>query len=149
MISSGWGAAAPAPTGRYNDTGIYALENVPYVSNPTMSNGQPVQLMNIYVPEEYMTQNADGTCGINASGSKTVTYYEEAGNETGTYTWTAETAPIVFINTVNGYAGSSRFSITDCNSNIFYSDYISKGFIVVGVNSRGIGNSGRRHDLER
>lgn len=141
MISSGWGAAAPAPTGRYNDTGIYALENVPYVSNPTMSNGQPVQLMNIYVPEEYMTQNADGTCGINASGSKTVTYYDEAGNETGTYTWTAETAPIVFINTVNGYAGSSRFSITDCNSNIFYSDYISKGFIVVGVNSRGIGNS--------
>lgn len=53
-----------------------------------MSNGQPVQLMNIYVPEEYMTQNADGTCGINASGSKTVTYYDEAGNETGTYTWT-------------------------------------------------------------
>lgn len=141
MISSGWGSATPTPTGRYNDTGIYALENIPYVSNPTMSNGKPVQLMNIYVPEEYMTQNADGTCGIDASGSKTVTYYDEAGNETGTYTWTAETAPVVFINTVNGYAGSSRFSITDCNSNIFYNDYISKGFIVVGVDSRGIGNS--------
>lgn len=141
MISSGWGSATPTPTGRYNDTGIYALENIPYVSNPTMSNGKPVQLMNIYVPEEYMTQNADGTCGIDAAGSKTVTYRDEAGNETGTYTWTAATAPIVFINTVNGYAGSSRFSITDCNSNIFYSDYISKGFIVVGVDSRGIGNS--------
>lgn len=141
MVSSGWGAATPSPTGRYNDTGIYALENIPYVSNPTMSGGKPVQLMNIYVPDEYMTQNADGTYGIDASGSKTVTYYDEAGNETASYTWTAETAPIVFINTVNGYAGSSRFSITGANANIFYADYISKGFIVVGVDSRGIGNS--------
>lgn len=141
MISSGWGAAKPSPTGRYNDTGIFALENIPYVTNPTMTDGKPLQLMNIYVPEEYMTQNDDGTCVIDSTGSKTVTYYDEAGNETGTYTWTAATAPIVFINTVNGYAGSSRFSITGCNSNIFYSDYISKGFIVVGVDSRGIGNS--------
>lgn len=141
MVSKGWGSATPTPTGRYNDTGIYALENIPYVSNPTMSGGKPVQLMNIYVPEEYMSQNADGAYGIDASGSKTVTYRDEAGNETGSYTWTAATAPIVLINTVNGYAGSSRFSITDCNSNIFYSDYISKGFIVVGVDSRGIGSS--------
>ncbi len=140
-VSSGWGAATMVPTGVYNDTGVYALEGIPYVTNPTMYNGKPVQLMNIYVPEEYMKQNADGTVSIDPAGSKTVTCYDDTGAETGTYTWTAETAPIIFINTVNGYAGSERFSIEDCNSNIFYMDYVSKGYIIVGVDSRGIGNS--------
>jgi hypothetical protein len=131
----------PVSTGVFADTGYYALEDVIYVTNPTITSGKAVQILSIYVPEEYMKENADGTYSIDTKATKTVTYHDENGNETATYTWTAETAPIVMPNTVDGYAASSNVDINTAKANIFYFNYILSGFVVVTVQNRGINDS--------
>lgn len=129
----------PVPTGVYIENGVYALENVPYVTNPTISGGEIVQVLNIYVPEAYVTENEDGTISVNPDGKMTVTYYEEDGvTPTGTYTWTAETAPIFFANTVDGYAGSDNFDLSKAKAGQFMGVFPDQGIILVSAQTRGI-----------
>ena len=125
----------------YNAVPVWALTGIPYVENPTMVDGGPLQVMNIFVPGAYMTAGPTGGAVIDPEGSMTVDYFDETGELVGAYTWTAQTAPVVFINTVDGYAGSMAFNISGSKAGIYYYEFLEKGFIVVGVTSRGIGLS--------
>lgn len=96
-----------------------AYENVPYVANPVYAyeDGQLVnyQVMNIYIPVEYFE-------GKSING------------------YTAETAPIYFINGVGGYMPAKPISLdpndtSDRTKSMLLA--LSKGFVVVSPGARG------------
>lgn len=104
-----------------NGVSFYSLLNVVYCANPTKVD---YQCINFYVPAAYL--NADGT--VNPSGTA------------GLYT--AETAPIIYINSVGGYAGKSPYKIgenlTQLGRNKWEYSYLEHGFIIAFVGERGI-----------
>ncbi|MBE6016575.1 MAG: hypothetical protein E7233_03045 [Lachnospiraceae bacterium] len=110
------------------EANCYALFNVPYCTSPV---DPEVQVMNIYVPDAYMTEEADGSIVINPDGIFT--------NSDGT-TYTAQTAPIIYQNTIDAYKegtpivdlGASRKG----NSG-HYADYLASGYVLVSVGTRG------------
>ena len=122
-----------------NDVPVWSLTGIPYVAKPTISDGEPIQVMNIFVPGAYMAEKEDGSVVLDPEGSMTVDYYDETETPVCTYTWTALTAPVVFINTVDGYAGSMAFDIAGSKAGLCYYEFLEKGFVVVGVSSRGRG----------
>ena len=89
--------------------GVYMNANVTNLSNQTML---------IYVPAEYMTTDADG----NVTG---INHEAKVGN------YTADSAPIVYLNECGGWRSSSPRSVD--------SSYISEGMVYVtaGARSRG------------
>lgn len=96
-----------------------AYTNIPYVANPVPAwvNGQSVnyQVMNIYIPVEYFE-------GKSVNG------------------YTAETAPILFINGVGGYMPALPIALnpdaTDDRTKTMLLA-LSKGFVVVSPGARG------------
>jgi len=108
----------------------YALEGISYVSKPI---DKKVEVLNIYVPKEYMKKNYDGTYSID-NNAKFVT--KDTNGKTISYT--AQTAPIVYYNTVNGYSqgnaltmGATRMGGGD------YTEFVKQGLIVVGIGALG------------
>lgn len=96
----------------YNETyDCYSLENIVYVENPEDSQKQS---MNIYVPSKYM--NEDGT--INTEN--TINNYN------------SETAPIIYVIGVGGYAEANPSTISDKTS-----EYLKQGYIVASPGARG------------
>lgn len=93
---------------KYN---CYALKNIVYVSEPV---DKVFEAMSIYVPASYM--NADGTVNHN-------------GEVNG---YTADTAPIIYLNGVSGYA--QAVASPDISKG---AEYIKNGFVYVSVASRG------------
>lgn len=126
-------------TGEYVYAGCYALENIVYCSNPA---DPEVEVMVIFVPEEYVTAYATGEVNedgaalyhveINESGSIT--------NSNGT-TYTAETAPIMYQNMIDGYREGGVFEIGDGRkgaSHLGYNaDTVREGYVLVGCGARG------------
>ena len=106
--------------------------NVVYCEKPV---DPKLQSMTIYVPAEYMTKNADGTVTVNASG--TMRSVDEAGAVT---TYTAQTAPIIYENTIDAYNESTGFSLAQSNKGGkigTFNDFLKSGYILVDIGSRG------------
>ena len=96
-------------------------EGVLYCHSPTAPDKQR---LNIYVPVEYL--NCDGT--VNRSG------------RCGGYT--AETAPILYINSIGLYLGKVPYKITEkddtlAGKNGWYYDYVKQGYVIVFAGARG------------
>jgi len=88
----------------------YALVNVVYVADPI---DKPHQSMSIFVPSSYM--NADG-------------FINHDGMING---YTADTAPIIYKNSVAGYFQAAALYRPDT------SEYLDQGFVYISVGSRG------------
>ena len=104
-----------------NDVTYYYAEQVVYCTNPSVKSKQ---CLNIYVPEEYM--EADGT--LNEQGS--------AGS------YTCETAPILYINSVGAYLGKAPYKIsesteTTAGANGWYYEYLKEGYVLVFAGALG------------
>ncbi|MCH5315610.1 MAG: hypothetical protein J1E81_06830 [Eubacterium sp.] len=104
-----------------NNATYYSAEGVVYCEKPTT---KAKQALNIYVPAEYM--NDDGS--INSSGTRNG--------------YTAETAPILYINSVGAYQGKVPYKITDATETLamkqgWYFDYINQGFVLAFAGARG------------
>jgi hypothetical protein len=89
--------------------GAWTLSNVSYCLNPVAPE---LEAMNIYVPAAY----------LDADGNQTKTVVNG---------YNAETAPILYINTVGGYSQSSPSGIAK------YTAYLEAGYVVVSPGSRG------------
>ncbi|MGN0806746.1 MAG: subtype B tannase [Candidatus Coproplasma sp.] len=109
----------------YQDVKYYTVDKVIYCTNPTNPDEQS---MRFYVPEAYL--NADGT--INRE------------NEVNGYT--ADTAPIIYLNNCSGYNGGApwtmdnRFRLAGVNTTYntgWYLNYLENGFVLVFVGERG------------
>ena len=123
----------------------YALQNVVYCANPESAR---IQHLDVYVPTEYVREARD-----NGDGTFTLTFDEEKTftNLNGT-TYTVNTAPIIYQNTIDGY--KEGYSITlgtetkgihlnaDQTGNSIYGDYVQAGYIYVCVGSRGVDSEG-------
>ena len=123
----------------------YALQNVVYCANPESAR---IQHLDVYVPTEYVKEARD-----NGDGTFTLTFDEEKTftNLNGT-TYTVNTAPIIYQNTIDGY--KEGYSITlgtetkgihlnaDHTGNSIYGDYVQAGYIYVCVGSRGVDSEG-------
>ena len=123
----------------------YALQNVVYCANPESAR---IQHLDLYVPTEYVKEAVD-----NGDGTFTLTFDEEKTftNLNGT-TYTVNTAPIIYQNTIDGY--KEGYSITlgtetkgihlnaDQTGNSIYGDYVQAGYIYVCVGSRGVDSEG-------
>ena len=123
----------------------YGLLNVVYCANPESAR---IQHLDIYVPTEYVKEAKD-----NGDGTYTLTFDEEAvfTNLNGA-TYTVNTAPIIYQNTIDGY--KEGYSITlgtetkgihlnaDQTGNSIYGDYVKAGYIYVCVGSRGVDSEG-------
>lgn len=110
----------------------YALMDVPYCLNPADA---AVQLLDIYVPEEYMdaADNGDGiwTCTVKEDG----TFTRADG-----VSYTAADAPIIYQNTIDGYAQGERLQLTSGrkgNGVGTYNSYLESGYVLVSIGSRG------------
>lgn len=117
---------------KYVDVPYYSLENVTYCTNPV---DEVHQTFNIYVPACYMTQNADGTCQINEKG-----IFGVMGEDDSTIMYGTQEAPIVYLNTISGYAAGVAPKISDgrMGSNAGYCyQFIEQGLILVTVSARG------------
>lgn len=123
----------------------YALQNVVYCANPESAR---IQHLDLYVPTEYVKEAID-----NGDGIFTLTFDEEKTftNLKGT-TYTVNTAPIIYQNTIDGY--KEGYSITlgtetkgihlnaDQTGSSIYGDYVQAGYIYVCVGSRGVDSEG-------
>lgn len=123
----------------------YGLLNVVYCSNPESAR---IQHLDIYVPTEYVKEARD-----NGDGTFTLTFDEEAvfTNLNGA-SYTANTAPIIYQNTIDGY--KEGYSITlgtetkgihlnaDQSGKSIYGDYVRAGYVYVCVGSRGVDSEG-------
>ena len=117
---------------QYVEIPYYSLENVIYCTNPVDEN---YQVMNIYVPACYMTETEDGVCiddvrglyGLTAASGKTLLY-------------AAREVPIIYLNTINGYAAGTAPTISDGlqgqNAGNLY-QFLEQGFVLVCVGARG------------
>ncbi len=111
----------------------YVLTDIPYCLNPVDSS---IQMMDIYVPEEYMDakDNGDGTftCTVKRDGTFT--------NPAGT-TFTGANAPVIVQNTIDGYAQGERLQLTSGRKGGgvgTYESYLQSGYVLVSIGSRGI-----------
>ena len=123
----------------------YGLLNVVYCANPESAR---IQHLDIYVPTEYVKEARD-----NGDGTFTLSFDEEAvfTNLNGA-SYTVNTAPIIFQNTIDGY--KEGYSITlgtetkgihlnaDQTGSSIYGDYVQAGYIYVCVGSRGVDSEG-------
>ncbi len=107
-------------TASKTDLTYYKAEAV-YCENPTHPK---YQMLRLYVPEAYF--NDDGT--INTE------------NTVGNYT--AQTAPIIYINSYGGYQGNLPYGIntdaTQAGTLGWYYEYLRHGFVICFVGERGI-----------
>jgi len=113
-------------------TPCYELDDVSYCSNPT---NPTVEIMNIFVPAAYMQDNGDGTFSINRTG----TFTASTGNG-DTVTYNAETAPIMYYNSVNGYSEAPVFGLTGSAGNGSGSciyEVMAQGCVAVSAGARG------------
>ena len=111
----------------------YALKGVPYCLKPADAS---IQVLDIYVPAEYLEakENGDGTytCTTREGG----TFTREDG-----VSYTAENAPIIYQNTIDGYAQGELLQLTSGrkgNGVGTYNSYLESGYVLVSVGSRGI-----------
>lgn len=117
---------------KYVDMPYYALENVVYCTDPV---DEKYEVMNIYVPAAYMTENEDGTVSMNKKGVSGV-----MGTDDSTIMYMTDEAPIIFINTVSGYAAGSAPKISDAMQGRdagYYYQFVEQGFVLVCVGARG------------
>lgn len=107
-------------TASKTDLTYYKAEAV-YCENPTHPK---YQMLRLYAPEAYF--NDDGT--INTE------------NTVGNYT--AQTAPIIYINSYGGYQGNLPYGIntdaTQAGTLGWYYEYLRHGFVICFVGERGI-----------
>lgn len=114
------------------DVPYYSLEGVCYCTNVV---DERYEYLNMYVPACYMKQNADGTAEIDPSGVFTNTTVDGK-----TVAYTADTAPILYINTLNGYDAGSAPTVTGGRPGQdagYYYQFLEQGLIMVGVAGRG------------
>ncbi len=122
------------PTGESVDIdGAYVLKDVVYCTNPVDATEE---CLSIFVPAAYMQDNGDGTFSVNPEGS--VSGVTVTGQE---YTYTAETAPIYFINGVDAYRSAQSVSNLGepikAQSEFHNYDYTNSGFVMVSPSCRG------------
>lgn len=102
----------------------YYTASAVYCENPTHPKYQTIRF---YVPEAYL--NEDGT--INTT------------NVVGNYT--AQTAPIIYINSYGGYQGNLPYGITtyatQAGTRGWYYNYLQHGFVICFVGERGINST--------
>lgn len=114
----------------------YALEGVCFCTKPVDDR---FEYMNLYVPACYMKQNEDGTVSIDPDG-----IFETATADGETVTYTADTAPILYINTLNGYDAGYAPSVEGARPGQdagYYYQFLEQGFIMTGVAGRGRNSS--------
>jgi hypothetical protein len=98
------------------DSKCYALTAIVYCSRPVNT---AYESMNIYVPAVYM--NANGTLKNKVFNG-----------------YTAETAPIIYVNEVGGYSQAIPATLSkDSRSYSSICTYLKRGYVVVGVGARG------------
>lgn len=127
------------PTGETTYAGCYALKSVVYCANPADAD---VQVLDIFVPEEYVTAYATGE--VNEDGEA---LYHVESSATGTLTnsngttYESETAPILYQNMIDGYKEGELFEIgngikgaSDLGT---MATYLREGYVVVGIGTRG------------
>ena len=114
----------------------YALMDVVYCETPA---DPAVQQMDIYVPEAYMDglDNGDGThtCMVKADG----TFVREDG-----VSYTAQTAPIIYQNTIDGYRQGDSFVLTSDRKGSGvgqYASYLESGYVLVSIGTRGLNST--------
>ena len=116
---------------KYVEIPYYSLENVVYCTDPV---DETYQTMNIYVPACYMTE-VDGGYGANEKG-----LFGVAGQDGSTIFVMTEEAPIIYWNSVTGYAAGPAGTIGNTrpgqNSGYYY-QFLEQGFVVVLVGARG------------
>lgn len=116
---------------KYVEIPYYSLENVVYCTNPV---DETYQTMNIYVPACYMTE-VDGGYGSDEKG-----LFGVSGQDGSTIFVMTEEAPIIYWNSVTGYAAGLAGTIGNTrpgqNSGYYY-QFLEQGFVVVLVGSRG------------
>ena len=126
-------------TGETVYAGAYALRNVVYCSNPA---DPEVEVMDIFVPEEYVTAYATGEVDEDGNALYHVEINEGGAltNSNGT-TYTAQTAPILYQNMIDGYKEGGLFDLGSNRkgaSHLGYNaDTIRAGYVLVGIGARG------------
>lgn len=124
------GGDAEAETSVVQVHPCYALLGVTYCSNPVDAE---VQSMDIYVPAEYMgaVDNGDGTytCTVNT----------EAVFERDGVSYTADTVPIIYQNTIDGYRQGDSFNLGDQRKGGpgTFGSYLDSGYVAVSIGARG------------
>lgn len=117
---------------KYVEMPYYALENVVYCTDPV---DETFQLMNIYVPANYMTEDEDGKVSMNAKG-----IFGVMGSDDSTIMYMSDEAPVIFINTISGYAAAKPAKINEAMQGAnagYYYQFVEQGFVLVCVGARG------------
>ena len=117
---------------KYVDMPYYALENVVYCTDPVDEN---FQVMNIYVPANYMTEDGTGKVSMNGKG-----IFGVMGSDDSTIMFMTDEAPIIFINTISGYAAGKAAKINEAMQGAnagYYYQFVEQGFVLVCVGARG------------
>ncbi len=114
------------------DIPYYALENVVYCTNPAE---EEYQYINIYVPACYMTTDESGKAVLNEKG-----IFGVMGEDDSTLMYMSDEAPIVYLNTISGYAAGVAPKIGDNrmggNAGYCY-QFLEQGCVLVTVSARG------------
>ena len=126
----GFGAPeGPAETKTVSVHPCYALQGLLTCENPVDAS---IQTLDIYVPSEYVSavDNGDGTF--------TLSFKEDPFPRNGV-SYTAETAPIIYQNTVGGYRQGDALNLGSGRSNGpgIFANYLDSGFIVACAGARG------------
>ncbi len=117
---------------KYVEIPYYSLENVVYVTNPVDTD---YQYFNIYVPACYMTEDENGRVVPNDKG-----LFGVMGEDGSTIMYMTEEAPVIYINTINGYAASTAPVVTGSRQGQnagYYYQFLEQGFVLVCVGARG------------
>ena len=117
---------------KYVDIPYYSLENVSYVTNPV---DKDYQYFNIYVPACYMTEDENGKIVPNEKG-----LFGVMGEDGSTIMYMTEEAPVIYINTINGYAAGVAPEVTASRQGQnagYYYQFLEQGFVLVCVGARG------------
>ena len=117
---------------KYVDIPYYALENVVYCTNPVE---EEYQYINIYVPACYMTTDEAGNAVLNEMG-----IFGVMGEDDSTLMYMSNEAPIVYLNTISGYAAGIAPKIGDSrmgNNAGYCYQFLEQGCILVTVSARG------------
>ena len=111
----------------------YALKGVPYCLKPADAS---IQVLDIYVPAEYLDAKDNGDGTYTCTTRKGGTFTREDG-----VSYTAGNAPIIYQNTIDGYAQGDLLQLTSGrkgNGVGTYNSYLESGYVLVSVGSRGI-----------
>ena len=117
---------------KYVDIPYYALENVIYCTNPVE---EEYQYINIYVPACYMTTDENGNAVLNEMG-----VFGVMGEDDSTLMYMSNEAPIVYLNTISGYAAGVAPKIGDSrmgNNAGYCYQFLEQGCVLVTVSARG------------